>query len=400
MLNVNLKKMRSYGDRLDDGAVQLSFTFPIKATPEAKEAARQYAEKLGLEKVLVATMEPMGESFTYFVVYGSAKHSLDFTRIKVPKIDTPDMDFATLKDYMAANIERPIVVIGAATGSDAHTVGIDAIMNMKGFGGDYGLERYPLFKAHNLRSQLTNQQLLDKAHELKADAILISQVVTQRDSHIKNLKEFLSLAKADKRIPKETIFVVGGPRLDHAIAIKLGFHAGFGTGTKPSQVASFIVRAFMKGHGIKEGSIKPKVAIEKTVAEKVIAEKVAHVEDAQLEQAPPVPQRKTHQPRERPPRPHHQGKSHPQRAHHPTAHMKSSTPLEVKSPPLEVIEAQMVDSPAQSPASDMKSSDGAVAVNGAPKRRRRRGRRGGRNRNKKPGNTGPQGPVNPPADGQ
>ena len=144
------------------------------------------------------------------------------------------------------------MVIGAATGSDAHTVGIDAIMNMKGFAGDYGLERYPLFKAINLRSQLTNQQLLDRAVELKADAILISQVVTQRDSHIKNLKEFRDLIQKDKRIPKGTIVVVGGPRLDHAHALKLGFDAGFGTGTKPSQVASFIVREFMKRSGIKE----------------------------------------------------------------------------------------------------------------------------------------------------
>ena len=30
---------------------------------------------------------------------------------------------------------REVVMVGASTGTDAHTVGIDAIMNMKGYAG-------------------------------------------------------------------------------------------------------------------------------------------------------------------------------------------------------------------------------------------------------------------------
>jgi beta-lysine 5,6-aminomutase beta subunit len=258
MIKVNKKKIKPYGDRLDDGVIQMSFTLPVSASPEAKQAAKLYVEGLGLKSVAVATMESLGEGFSHFVVYGNARPTLDFTRIKVPKVDIDFMDFKKLTAFMADHIEEPIIVVGAATGSDAHTVGIDAIMNMKGFGGDYGLERYPLLKAHNLRSQLTNQQLIDKAIELKADAILISQVVTQRDSHIKNLKEFRKLANADKRLSKDTIILIGGPRLDHAVALKLGFDAGFGTGTKPSQVANFIVRRYMKAKGIDEKKVLKK----------------------------------------------------------------------------------------------------------------------------------------------
>lgn len=255
MIRVNLRKIKAYGDRLDDGVLQLSFTLPVSASPEAKEAAKMYAEKLNLEKVSIATMEPMGKGFTYFVVYGHAKHTIDFTRIRVPKIEIAEMDFSSLKDHMAKHITKPLVVIGAATGADAHTVGIDAIMNMKGFAGDYGLERYPLFKTYNLRSQLTNEQLIAKAIELSADAILISQVVTQRESHVKNLREFKEIFDQHKEVSKKTILIVGGPRIDHALALKLGFDAGFGTGTKPSQVASFIVHEYMKRHGSK-GKVK------------------------------------------------------------------------------------------------------------------------------------------------
>ncbi len=254
MLKINKKKIKPYGDRLDDGAMQLSFTLPVEASVEVREAARLLVKKLGLRDVSIVEMEPMGKGFTYFVAYGYCKDSIDLTKIKVQKIQAPVMDFQTLKDYMALHLKDPITVIGATTGSDAHTVGIDAIMNMKGFDHDYGLERYPLFKAYNLRSQLTNEQLLDKAVELKADAVLVSQVVTQRDSHIDNLKQFHALWKKDKRIDKKLMVIIGGPRLDHAQAVKLGFDAGFGAGTKPSQVASFLVKEYMKRHGIKERS--------------------------------------------------------------------------------------------------------------------------------------------------
>lgn len=262
MLKVNLKKVRAYGDRLDDGVIQLSFTFPVGASHEAKEAARRYVEKLGFKRVAISTMEPMGHGFSYFVVYAHTEQTIDFTKIRVPKIEMPEMDYNELKNYMSAHIKNPLVIIGAATGADAHTVGIDAIMNMKGYAGDHGLERYPLFKTYNLRSQLTNKQLIDKAIELKADVILISQVVTQRDSHINNLQEFKELLDKDAGISKKVITIVGGPRIDHAMGLRLGFDAGFGVGTKPSQVAGFIVHEYMKRYQIKEKEMGEEITLE------------------------------------------------------------------------------------------------------------------------------------------
>lgn len=250
MLKVNHKKLKPYGDRLDDGQMQLSFTFPVPASPEAREAAKRYVEGMGLRDVAICAMEPMGREFTFFVAYGKCDRAIDLSAIHVPKVEVPAMNYEELTAYMARNIDRPIVVVGACTGSDAHTVGIDAIMNMKGYAHDYGLERYPLFKAHNLRSQLTNEELIERAVQLEADALLVSQVVTQRDSHIKNLKELHALIKKSDKLRKGLITVIGGPRLDHQNALKLGFDAGFGPGTRPSQVASFIVHEYMKRRGI------------------------------------------------------------------------------------------------------------------------------------------------------
>jgi beta-lysine 5,6-aminomutase beta subunit len=40
---------------------------------------------------------------------------------------------------------------------------------------------------------------------------------------------------------ENVILLLGGPRITHALAVELGFDAGFGPGTKPVTVASFLI---------------------------------------------------------------------------------------------------------------------------------------------------------------
>ena len=119
-------------------------------------------------------------------------------------------------EYIKENIGRKLIVVGASTGTDAHTVGIDAIMNMKGYAGHYGLERYDMFDAYNLGSQVPNEELLAKAMELKADAILVSQTVTQKDVHIQNLTNLIELMEAEG-LRDKMIVVCGGPRISQVL---------------------------------------------------------------------------------------------------------------------------------------------------------------------------------------
>ena len=79
--------------------------------------------------------------------------------------------------------------MGGCIGTDAHTVGIDAILNIKGFAGEKGLEYYRELKVVNLGAQVSVPQLVERAREEKADAVLVSQVVTQRDAHLLNTRE-------------------------------------------------------------------------------------------------------------------------------------------------------------------------------------------------------------------
>lgn len=136
-------------------------------------------------------------------------------------------------------LERPLVVLGAATGQDAHTLGLDAILNYKGFAGNRGLESYRAFKVYNLGSQVPNEIVVAKTRELKADALLISQVVTQRNVHLSNLTNLVELLEAEG-LRSKVVLVAGGPRITHALALELGYDAGFGPGTKPKDVASYL----------------------------------------------------------------------------------------------------------------------------------------------------------------
>ncbi len=170
---------------------------------------------------------------------------MDYTKIEVPKVDIEIMSKEEVEQYIKDNIKRNVVIVGACTGTDAHTVGIDAIMNMKGYAGHFGLERYEGIDAYNLGSQVPNEELVAKAIELEADAILVSQVVTQKDVHIPNLTELVELLEAEG-IRDDIILVCGGPRISHELAKELGYDAGFGPGTFAEDVATFIVMEMVK----------------------------------------------------------------------------------------------------------------------------------------------------------
>jgi beta-lysine 5,6-aminomutase beta subunit len=240
--------IRPYGDRRDDGVVQLSFTLPVPLSEKAKEAASQFVKKMGFSDVKVAAAEPAAEHYTFFIVYARSGMYIDYSEIDVPEVVVRKLGFDALNELIEKQIGRRLVVFGACTGSDTHTVGIDAILNMKGFAGDYGLERYPWFEAHNLGSQVPNEELIRKATARNADAILVSQVVTQRDVHKDNSRQFIEAAK-QAGIQGKTILLLGGPRVDHKLALELGFDAGFGPGTKPSDVANYIVHQVLQKEG-------------------------------------------------------------------------------------------------------------------------------------------------------
>jgi beta-lysine 5,6-aminomutase beta subunit len=233
--------LRAYGDREGDGMVQMSFVLGLPPGARAREAAKRFAELHGLSDPIVATMEACAERSCFFVVYGSSRHEIDAAAIDVAEVKSEALSREEIEQRIAARLGRKIVIAGACTGSDAHTVGIDAILNYKGYAGDKGLESYKGFEVHNLGAQVENLQLAARARALKVDAILVSQVITQRNCHKDNGRALVELLEA-QGWRRDVLLLFGGPRVDHQLALELGFDAGFGPGTKPGDVASYLAQ--------------------------------------------------------------------------------------------------------------------------------------------------------------
>lgn len=234
--------VRPYGDTLDDGKVQLSFTLPLPNGSRAAEAARAMVLGWGFGDCEIVHSAAMSDSFTFFVAYARTERGVDYDTIEADRNEEESpMTMDEINEFIRKKIGRKVVIVGACTGFDAHTVGIDAIMNMKGYNHHYGLERYRMMEAHNLGAQVPNEKLIEYARKVNADAILVSQIVTQKDVHIENLTGLIELLEASGERGR-FICVAGGPRLSNKLAAQLGYDAGFGRGTYADDVASFIVR--------------------------------------------------------------------------------------------------------------------------------------------------------------
>lgn len=235
-----------YGDTLGDGAVQMSFTLPMGDSARAREAARLLVLKLGFTDCQIVHSAALADGFTFFVAYCKTAVGVDPDQIVVDDgLETDAMSFDEVNAFIEAEIARKIVIVGACTGFDAHTVGIDAIMNMKGYNHHFGLERYPMIDAHNCGAQVSNERLIELARSAGADAILVSQVVTQKDMHLENLANFVELLEAEG-LREEFVIVAGGPRIDNKLALEIGFDAGFGRGTYAEHVATFVARRMVQ----------------------------------------------------------------------------------------------------------------------------------------------------------
>jgi beta-lysine 5,6-aminomutase beta subunit len=237
--------VRPYGDTTGDGMVQVSFTLPVPHDKRAEGAALQLAGKMGMDPAMLVHAKAMGPDFTFFVVYGRVSHLVELGKVRVVERDFPELTANQVNGSIRSKLRRKLVVVGACIGTDAHTVGIDAILNVKGIAGHKGLEYYREMRVVNLGAQVSVPDLVERARHERADAVLVSQVVTQRDAHLSNVREASAAFREAFGADRRPLLVAGGPRFDELMAGELGVDRIFARGTTPGDVASYLVHALV-----------------------------------------------------------------------------------------------------------------------------------------------------------
>lgn len=237
--------IKPYGDLPNDGMVQLSFTLPLKLSNLSREIARKIAREMNLTDEIIVFEKDIYEDFSFFIIYGKFKKGIEVSKIEVKEEEKKKHDFHEVLEFGEKILNKKIKIIAATIGSDAHTVGLDAIINAKGYKGDSGLERYPFFEILNLGAQVPHEFLISKIFEFKPNVILISQTVTQRNIHLKNLTHLVELLEAEN-IRDKVLLICGGFRITKELAHELGYDMGFGSDTYPSDVAYYIINEVIK----------------------------------------------------------------------------------------------------------------------------------------------------------
>ena len=148
--------VRPYGDTTGDGMVQISFTLPVPARQARRGRRRCSSPRDGpgprdasCTPRRWARTSPSSSSTAGSTTWSTSPRSRCVER-GVPAAERQ----GDQPGHPHACCGRKLVVVGACIGTDAHTVGIDAILNVKGFAGEKGLEYYREIQVVNLGAQV------------------------------------------------------------------------------------------------------------------------------------------------------------------------------------------------------------------------------------------------------
>ena len=123
--------------------VQLSFTLPIphrQAGRGRRAAARR--RRWASTRRWWCTPSRWATASRSSSSTARVNHLVDLSKVQVVERDFPLLGAKEINTLVKQRLRRKLVVVGACIGTDAHTVGIDAILNVKGIAGEKGLEYY------------------------------------------------------------------------------------------------------------------------------------------------------------------------------------------------------------------------------------------------------------------
>ncbi len=203
----------------------------------AEAAALEIGRKMNLTDVEVIHKQVLQDAEgTLVEIKGKVNFEVRKSQLKIREKQELLSD-DVMRNYVK---EHPVKVVAATVGEDEHSVGLREIIDIK----HGGIERYGIDVVY-LGTSCPVEKLIDAAIETKAQAIIMSTIITHNDVHTKNMQKIHDLC-IEKGVRDKFIVVCGGTQVTNEIAVAHGMDAGFGRGSHGNNVASFIIETLMK----------------------------------------------------------------------------------------------------------------------------------------------------------
>ena len=235
-------EVRLFGNALNDGVVNLNFTLPMPKSGKAEKVAKIFAEKMGLKDIQILSSMAIDKNFTHFTLRAISDVVVNAAEMQGAQPEKT-FNFRELNKLLKKKVKRKVFVVGASLDKESDTVSMDTLFNRRGYLGDSGLESYPMLKAVNYRAEFEMSKLAKKIADLQVDAVVVSKIASKRDDPVVDLRKFLRELDKMDGVPKHLVKICVGPRVTEKFAKDIGYDFGFGAGTLPSQVATFITDA-------------------------------------------------------------------------------------------------------------------------------------------------------------
>ncbi|NLB49976.1 MAG: LuxR family transcriptional regulator, partial [Clostridiaceae bacterium] len=217
---------------LADGTLVLTMLLPCDKR-HAEAAAVAIGERMSLTECEVIHSQVMHPAEgTYIEMKGKIGFDIDLTELELPE----EVETLSEAEIREAVRDQPMTVVAATVGEDEHSVGMKEILDIK----HGGIEGFGI-KYHYLGTSCPVDKLVDAAIETRADAILISTIISHNNVHYENMRKLADTC-LEKGVRDRLILVAGGTQVVNEAAVEAGMDAGFGRGSHGIDVASFLVK--------------------------------------------------------------------------------------------------------------------------------------------------------------
>jgi D-ornithine 4,5-aminomutase subunit beta len=215
-----------------DGTVLLTLFLPTDERT-ARFAALEAGKKMNLIECEVIHTEVMHPAEgTRVELKGRVEFTIDTAELDIP----PEPEILTEEEIIAEIKSRPMTIVAGTVGEDEHSVGLREIIDIK----HGGIEGYSI-ECLYLGTSVPLEKLVDAAIEAKAEAILMSTIISHDEIHYRNMKRIHEIC-IEKGIREDIMILAGGTQVTPDLAVKQGVDAGFGRGTKGIHVATYLVK--------------------------------------------------------------------------------------------------------------------------------------------------------------